>query len=118
MMTDDQTRLLDQPNWWRGRPFLPDIPPLDRPASADDVERARAVFHLDGKSKLAGLVLPAVAQLRRRDREKPVPVLVVQAEVRADGKAVYGIVGGGDIRAASAEELANIKPIRLETTTP
>ena len=29
----------------------------------------------------------------------------------ADGKTTYGIIGGGDIRAAAAEELVGITPI-------
>ena len=56
--------------------------------------------------------LPAVATLRQGKQSKqPLQVLVVQAEVGQDGKTTYGIIGGGDIRAAAAEELDGIKPI-------
>ncbi len=92
--------------------FVPDVAPLGRPATAADVEKGRAIFHLDGKGKLARVTLPAVATLReRKPSEQPLRVLVVQAEVGQDGKTMYGIIGGGEIRAARAEELTGIKPI-------
>ena len=92
--------------------FVPDVRPLDRAATAEDVAKGRAVFHLDGKGKPAEVKLPAVATLRQGKQGKEPPrVLVVQAEVGQDGKTTYGIIGGGDIGAASADELVGIKPI-------
>ncbi len=81
--------------------FVADIRPLDRVATAADVEHGRAVFHLDGKAKSASLPLPAVAALRQPAKGRQTPrVLVVQAEIGPDGKTTYGIIGNGDIRAA------------------
>ena len=92
--------------------FVPDVRPLDHAATAEDVEKGRAVFHLDGKGKPAEVKLPAVATLRQQKQSSASRrVLVVQAEVGQDGKTTYGIIGGGDIRAAAAEELVGIKPI-------
>jgi hypothetical protein len=92
--------------------FVPDVTPLGRTATAEDVEKGRAVFHLDGKGKLAEGTLPAVATLRQaKQSRQPLRVLVVQAEVGQDGKTTYGIIGGGAIRAARAEELVGIKPM-------
>ncbi len=48
---------------------------------------------------------------REKQGNRPLRVLVVQVEVGADGKTTYGIIGGGDIRAAAAEELVGITPI-------
>ena len=48
---------------------------------------------------------------QKKRGNRPLRVLVVQAEVGHDGKTTYGIIGNGDIRAAAAEELAGITPI-------
>ena len=55
--------------------------------------------------------LPAVAMLHQKSSPEPLRVLVVQAEVGPDGKTTYGIIGGGDVRAAAADELTGIRPI-------
>ena len=92
--------------------FAPDISPLNHPATAEDVEKGRAVFHLDGIGKLADLKLPAVATVRQeKPNPRPPRVLVVQAEIGLDGRTTYGIIGNGDIRPAAADTLADIKPI-------
>jgi hypothetical protein len=92
--------------------FVPDVRPLGRAATADDVAKGLAVFQLDGKGKRADAKLPAVATLRGGMHSKESPrVIVVQAEVGQDGKTTYGIIGGGDIRAAAADALVGIKPI-------
>ncbi len=97
--------------------FAPDITPLDHAAMAEDVAKGRAVFHLDGKGKLAGVKLPAVATLRQPKLGKHPPlVLVVQAEVGPDGRTTYGIIGDGDVRAAAAEELTTVEPIADDTS--
>lgn len=96
---------------WEPR-FVPDIRPLGRPATADDVAKGLAVFHLAGEAKVAAVKLPAVAVLAREKRDKqPRKVLVVQAEIGQDGKTTYGIIGGGGIRGVAAEELSDIRPI-------
>ena len=110
LLTDAEWRSLGLTMWHPM--FLPDISPLDHPATPEDVERGRAVFDLGGKGKLAAVKLPAVASLRQgKANAQPQRALVVQAEVGRDGKTTYGIIGGGAIRAAAAEELSDIKPI-------
>jgi hypothetical protein len=90
--------------------YVPDIRPLGRTATEDDVKAGKAVFHLAGKGTLAGLMLPAAAKLTgERDREKPAGVWIVQAEVGPDGATTYGIVTRHAVRAASARELTDIK---------
>jgi len=97
---------------WNTTMFVPDIRPLDHMATAEDVEKGRAVFHLDGKGKLVELKLPASAVLRQQAKRRQTSgVLVVQAEIGPDGKTTYGIIGDGDIRAAAADELSNIRPV-------
>lgn len=115
--------------------YLPDIPPLGRPATLKDVEASKAVFHLDGKGKLTDLKLPAVAELKRRrtkkrevlvfqdlvgdarkviqeEEEDPPKVLIIQAEVGPDGKVVYGTIGKGGICTRKAHELTGIAPLK------
>jgi hypothetical protein len=97
--------------------FLPDLPPLGRPATEDDVKAGRAVFQLKGKGRLARLQLPAVALLKRREKSPPAGrtdrrLLIIQAEVNADGKTMYGVIGDGAAHTARAEELTDIKPIK------
>jgi hypothetical protein len=105
-----EMELLGLPPWHPM--FIPDVPLLAHPATAEDVENGRAVFHLDGKGKPAKMKLPAIATLREPKQGKHSPrVLVVQAEVGPDGKTTCGIVGGGTFRAAAADELLDIKPI-------
>ena len=99
--------------------YIPDIRPLDHPATAEDVRAGRAIFHLDGKGKLAKQRLPAVATPKTVEKKdhltrnvQPMPVLVVQAEIDADGNTFYGIIGEGPARKVKAEDLADVKPIQ------
>ena len=99
---------LDLDHW--SPTYLPDLRPLGRAATADDVKSGREVFTLDGKGKPAELKLPAVAVLKRDEKKKRPPrVLIVQAEVGLGGEVTYGIITREDIRAAPANELTGIK---------
>jgi hypothetical protein len=98
---------------WGGARFEPAIVPLDRPATAEDVEAGRAVFHLSGKGKRTALSLPAVG-IPRTDpgRVNPLPVLIVQAETGPDGVVIYGIVERHAIRSAPASQFARVTPLK------
>lgn len=110
LLTDAETKSLDLSP--RQPMFVPDIRPLDHTATAEDVAKGLAVFHLDGKGKPADAKLPATATLRQeKPGRHPVRVLVVQAEVSQDGKTTYGILGADGIRPAAAEELQAVTPI-------
>jgi hypothetical protein len=94
--------------------YIPDIRPLDRAATAEDVKAGRAVFHLEGMRKLADLKLPAAAALKGPEKDKPsLRVLIVQAEVGPGSDVNYGIVGRGVLRRAAASELTDIKTFAL-----
>jgi hypothetical protein len=86
--------------------FVADVGPLGRAAAEFDVCSGQAIFHLDGKGKPTNLRVPAVGVLRRSGKEER--VLVVQAEVGADGETVYGIIGRHEVRAAKAKEVAKV----------
>jgi hypothetical protein len=97
--------------------FVPNLAPLTRPASEDDVKAGRAVFQLNGKGKLAPLHLPAVASLSRPLQvgsfaQRPKLLMIVQAEIDTDGKTIYGVIGDGAARKAHPDEPTDIKPIR------
>ncbi len=94
-----------------GTEFIVDISPLTKPATADDFESGRAIFHLPNPGRLAPLKLPAVATLKKGDPENPSNALIVQAEIDADGKTVYGIIGRYFTRSAKAEGLTDIQPL-------
>jgi len=92
--------------------ILPDIRPLGRAATPADVREGTAIFQLDGRGKPAELKLPAVAELNETDDEgRPKYGLILQAEVDADGRTVYGVVErhairtlrDGDFRAVRTE---------------
>jgi hypothetical protein len=90
--------------------FVPDIKPLGRAATADDVKAGKAIFHLDGKGKPAELKPPALGMLKRDEKDERAPkVLIVQAEVGADGQVTYGILSKEGVRAVSASELIDVK---------
>lgn len=94
--------------------YLPDLRPLDHVATAEDVKAGKAVFHLDGKGKLTDLKLPAVGLLIPDDKKKRwSTVLIVQAEVSADGQVTYGVIMKEDVRAVPGRELTNIKTLPL-----
>lgn len=72
-----------------GGSFIPDLLPLGRPATAADVEAGRALFHQDGRGRLADLRLPAVAEVVSSSGT-PVRAIVMQAEVTPEGRLRYG----------------------------
>jgi hypothetical protein len=83
---------------WEAR-FIPDIRPLGRPATADDVRAGKAVFYLDGKGKLTNQKLPAVAVLKPDKKGAPLArLLIVQAEAGPDGETIYGGIGKEGMR--------------------
>ncbi|OWK40935.1 putative lipoprotein [Fimbriiglobus ruber] len=93
-------------------PFLPDICPLGRAATAEDVKTGRALFHLDGKGKPASLKLPAEGVLTRdAKKDRPPRVLIVQAEIGADDRVTYGIISKDGVRSVPATEVTNVKHI-------
>jgi hypothetical protein len=101
--TEAEQKALEQ--YW----YLPDFRPLGRPATAADVEAGKAVFHLDGKGKLADVQLPLVATWPAQPKKEEFRNgLIVQAEIAPDGSVVYGVVERHAIRAVRANELATV----------
>jgi hypothetical protein len=95
--------------------YIPDIKPLGRPATPDDVKAGSALFELNGKGRTADLRLPAWMLLKTEaGAEYPSYGLVVQAEVGADGKILYGVVLRHAIRTVRAEEVERIESHRKE----
>jgi hypothetical protein len=92
--------------------LIPEFPALGRPATADDVETGRAVFHLDGKGKLTGQHLPLLGELKPKDKAKAGKrALIVQAEASADGAITYGVIARYAIRAMPASALVRVAPL-------
>jgi hypothetical protein len=92
--------------------FVPDLHPLGRPATAEDVRAGKAIFHLGGKGRLAELKLPAQATWEKGANEKePRRGLIVQAEVGSDGETMYGVIERNAIRSVPAGELASVTPL-------
>jgi hypothetical protein len=90
--------------------YVPDIKPLGRTATADDVKTGKAVFHLDGKGRLADLKLPAVAMLKRDEqKDSPTRLLIVQAEIGPDGELVFGVITKENIRFIRGIEVTSIQ---------
>jgi hypothetical protein len=90
--------------------FVPDVNPLDRAATADDVKAGKAIFHLDGKGKLADVKLPAVGVLKGEEKkDRPTRVVIVQAEVGPDEKVTYGVILRHEIRSMPASEVKDVK---------
>lgn len=98
-------------NTWEIR-YGPDITPLGRPATAEDVKAFKAVFHLDGKGRVADMELPARGAWKIAGKEKPRHCLIVQAEVRADGEVICGVIEHDRMRTATAREFAEITSLR------
>jgi hypothetical protein len=92
-----------------GTTFIPDIRPLGRPATANDVTAGRAVFALPG-GRVADVKLPAWVILKGDRKADPLAGVVVQAEVGPDGKVVYGAIFRHAIRAVRADEVERIEP--------
>jgi hypothetical protein len=94
--------------------FGPDLRPLGRPATAEDVKGGRAVFHLDGKGKLAEVGIPARGKYKRAARaDGPRSTLIVQAEVGPGGEVVYGVIERHAIRAVPARAFAEVIPLKF-----
>lgn len=100
--------------------FIPDIKPLGRLATADDVAKARAVFFLGNGTKLVAMNLPATCEIKKEREEwdrvhgsqsgpfgpsGPPTYTIVQAEQDANGRIWYGLVGGHAIVKKTAEEV-------------
>jgi hypothetical protein len=89
--------------------FVPDIA-LSGAATEEDVKAGRALFHLDPQARRAPLVLPAVGLLVR-GKDKPTPVLILQAEIGPDGRTSYGVVGQRVMGVYLAHEVVNVRPL-------
>jgi hypothetical protein len=79
---------------WRDTPCT-----LGRIASKGDVQRGRAVFYVDGPSQAADVPLPCCA-LVHEEGARVIPVILIQAESRDDGKVLVGyrpLSGGNGI---------------------
>ena len=118
----------DEPSAWRAF-VLPDIKPLGRPATEADVKAGRAIFHLDGRGRVAPIEFPAVGWPPREEQEQQglfigeplveeLPMLIVQAEIDADGETIYGAIGRFGLVRVAAEELASIRPLAGPQTQP
>jgi hypothetical protein len=90
---------------WRPR-YIPDIVPLTAPATADDVAKGRAVFHLGGNGKRAELKLPTAAVFKRNEKDQYPPLmLVIQAEVVPGNQLTYGVISSEGIQVIPGNEL-------------
>jgi disulfide oxidoreductase YuzD len=98
---------------WGNPRFEPDIVPLDRPATVEDVKAGRAVFHLSGKGKRTDLALPAFG-IPNTDsgRVNPLPILIVQAKTGPEGSVIYGILSRHAIRSAPATDFNRVTPLK------
>jgi hypothetical protein len=92
--------------------FIADLPPLGRPATAEDVKLGKAVFHLGGKGKLVDLKLPALGTWKKGGKPgTPSGGIIVQAEMRPNGEVVYGVIERHAIRMAPALEFVAVTPL-------
>jgi len=115
--------------------YIADIRPLGRPATAADVAAGRAIFHLDGKGKLAELKSPAwlilkadatqpvasgnaamdyvirASLLTGADQQLPAG-LIVQAESGPDGTNMFGVIFRNSTRTIRADEVERIEPYK------
>jgi hypothetical protein len=96
-----------------GNLLIPTWTPLNRPATAADIANGQAIFELGGHGKIAPLKLPAVGTLATGSAAQGVQqnVLILQAEIGADGQTLYGAVGDNILRAIPAEQLTDVKPL-------
>jgi hypothetical protein len=85
--------------------FIPDIKPLNRAATADDVATGDAVFHLSGKGKPSGTPLPAWVTLKDKSCG-----WAVQAEIDATGTTVYGVIFPHGMRAVAQTDVDKVEP--------
>jgi hypothetical protein len=92
---DDDDSDVSRPITRSEAPFSPVMAPLSRPATAAEVAGGRAVFHQAGRGR--ALPLPERVFVRLKDADdddddEPSLGEVVQAELTADGRAVYGVI--------------------------
>jgi hypothetical protein len=89
--------------------YVPAIRPLDRVATAADVQAGKAIFHLDGRGKLPDLKFP-VGAVVRSDLKKEYwrGSLIVQAEIDLNGEMCYGVIGHHEIKLVHGSELASM----------
>jgi hypothetical protein len=93
--------------------FVPDIPPLKRPATVADVTTGKAIFHLDSKGKVTGMNLAARGTFKAGAKETASPrCLIVQAEMTPDGCIFYGVIERHAIRMVSASDLSEVTPLK------
>lgn len=92
--------------------MIPDIPPLEHPATPDDLAAGRAIFTLDGKGERVAMALPARAIFAAdAGQTKPRTAIIVQAEKRPDGVVIYGALFRGGWGSMSDRELADVEPL-------
>jgi hypothetical protein len=101
--TAREAQVLSLPRW--EVLLIPDIPPLERPATDQDVQAGRALFNLPPGAKTTGLKLPALAFRTSAPQGKKIPLLIVQAEIGPDGKTTYGIISRSELGPVPAAEL-------------
>jgi hypothetical protein len=89
--------------------YIPDVRPLGRGATAEDVKVGKAVFHFDGMGKPTDLQLPAAAELKGKEKKKPPRGLIVQVDIGPDGELTCGILTRREVRAVPARDLMSIK---------
>jgi hypothetical protein len=99
-LTDEESTKLGE------KSFIPDIKPLNRAATADDVATGDAVFHLNGKGKSAEVALPAWITLKDNSCG-----LAVQAEIGATGATVYGVIFKHGMRTVPQTEVDKVEPV-------
>jgi hypothetical protein len=98
---------------WRtpGPKYIPDIPGLEKPATAFDVEAGRAVFHFAGRGKRERIIVPAWIILKSdADRLPPPRGLVVQAERGDDGEVTFGVIFLNSIQTVRPAEIERWEP--------
>lgn len=99
--------------------FVPDIEPLNHPATADHVRKGKAIFELHGNGKPANVKLPLAGVLkggkevieRGQPPRKTGGLLIVQAETGPDGKVKYGVIMEHSISVVSAADVTDVKPV-------
>ncbi|MCP4442490.1 MAG: hypothetical protein GY810_26590 [Aureispira sp.] len=100
---------------YAGVRYLPVIPTLNRPATAEDVKGGKALFELKGKGSLADIQLPATAiQKKDKGMEKPLRIYILQAEKNHKGKLVYGTLTEDGPKIFKEGDLINIKHLPKE----
>lgn len=90
--------------------LIPDLKPLRKPATLEDVHEGRAAFSLTEPSELLDLKLPAWVVLKKDVQGTYIRRrgLIVQAET-ASGKKHYGVLFNDGIREVKDEEIEKIE---------